>query len=72
MTLCFLAFYYVALQKVTYDEDLPLTAPVIRKLVASTIVSRWQSLDGTMELCLQQLARYHCQIQQNLKRDSIT
>ncbi len=72
MTLCFLAFYYVALQKVRYEEDLPLTAPLIRKLVASAIVSRWQSLDTTMELCMQQLARYHCQIQQNLKRDSVT
>ncbi|MBW3545864.1 MAG: IS701 family transposase [Bacteroidetes bacterium] len=72
MTLCFLAFYYVALQKVRYEEDVPLTAPIIRKLVASTIFSRWQSLDSTMELCLQQLARYHCQIQQNLKRDLVT
>lgn len=72
MTLCFLAFYYVTFQKVQYEEDLPLTAPVIRKLVASTIFSRWQSLDSTMELCLQHLNRYHHQIQQNLIRDSVT
>ena len=72
ITLCFLAFYYVASQKLKYEEDLPLTAPVIRKLVASTIISRWESLDSTMELCIQQLARYHCQIQKNLKRHSVT
>lgn len=72
MTLCFLAFYYVAFQKVRYEEELPLTAPVVRKLVASTIVSRWQSLDSTMELCLVHLHRYHHQIQQNLIRDSVT
>ncbi|MEQ8554319.1 MAG: IS701 family transposase, partial [Cyclobacteriaceae bacterium] len=63
ITLCFLAFYYVAVQKVHHHECLPLTASVIRKLVAATIISRWESLDSTMELCMQQLARYHCQIQ---------
>ena len=72
ITLCFLAFYYIALQKVQYDEELPLTAPLIRKLVASTIISRWESLDSAMELCIQQLARYHCQIQQNYKRNAVT
>jgi len=72
MTLCFLAFYYVAFQKVQYEEDLPLTAPVIRKLVASTIVSRWQSLDSTLELCMEHLHSYHYQTQQNLIRDSVT
>lgn len=72
LTLCFLAFYYVVYQKVRYEQEMPLTAPIIRKLVASTIVSRWQSLESTMELCLNQLQRYHCQITQNLIRDSIT
>ena len=72
ITLCFLAFYYVALQKKQYDEDLPLTASSIRKLVASTIISRWESLDTTIEICIRQLARYHCQIQQNYKRNSLT
>ena len=72
ITLCFLAFYYVALQKVQYQDELLLTAPVIRKLVASNIISRWESLDSTMEICMQQLARYHCQIQHNLIRDSVT
>ena len=72
ITLCFLAFYYVAYQKLKYEEDLPLTAPVIRKLVASTIISRWESFDSTIDLCLQQLARYHCQIKQNLKQHYLT
>ena len=72
ITLCFLAFYYVAYQKFKYKEDLPLTAPVIRKLVASTIISRWESFDTTIELCMKQLARYHCQIKQNLKQDILT
>jgi SRSO17 transposase len=72
ITLCFLGFYYVASQKVLYEEDLPLTASVIRKLVASTIISRWETLDSTIDLCIQQLARYHCQIQQNHKRNSVT
>lgn len=72
MTLCFLAFYYMAFQKIQYKEDLPLTAPVIRKLVASTIVSRWQSLEKSIDLCLAHLYSYHYQIQQNLIRDSVT
>lgn len=68
ITLCFLAFYYIASQKVKYGEDLPLTAPVIRKLVASTIISRWENLDATMEFCLYHLRKYHRQIQENLGR----
>ena len=72
MTLCFLAFYYMAFQKVRYDEDLHLTAPVIRKLVAATIISRWQSLDSTIDLCIEHLYRYQYQIQQNLACDFVT
>ena len=79
ITLCFLAFYYVAYQKLKYEEDLPLprasprmTAPVIRKLVASTIISRWESFNTTTDLCLKQPARYHCQIKQNLKQHYLT
>ena len=62
----------MTLQKVRHQEEIPLTAPVIRKLVAASIISRWESLDTTMELCMQMLARYHCQIQQNLKPEEVT
>ena len=72
MTLCFLAFYYVAYQKITYEKDLPLTAPVIRKLVASTILSRWESLDLTMELCLNHLHLYNQQKIRNIRDDWVT
>ncbi|MCH7411827.1 IS701 family transposase, partial [Belliella sp. DSM 111904] len=72
MTLCFMAFYYIALQKVNYDETLPLTAPVIRKLVASTISSRWENLESTMDYCLKHLYAYRRQIQRNLNRSPET
>lgn len=72
ITMCFLAFFYMTAQKVKYQQDLPLTSAVIRKLVASTIISRWDDIDTTMELCLKHLESYHYQIQQNLKRDSVT
>lgn len=72
MTLCFLAFYYIASQKILYENDLPLTAPVIRKLVASTIISKWESIDTTIELCLGHLRSYHTQISRNLKNDWVT
>ena len=42
MTLCFLAFYYMTYKKVEHGEGVLLTAPIIRKLVASTITSRWE------------------------------
>jgi SRSO17 transposase len=38
MTLCFLAFYYMTYQKIKYRSDVTLTAPIIRKLVASTFI----------------------------------
>lgn len=59
ITLSFLAFYYVAYQKVKNYKILPLTAPVIRKLVASTIISKWQSLNDTLDLCLKHLTHYN-------------
>lgn len=72
MTLCFLAFYYVASQKVKYDQEIPLTSPMIRKLVAATIVSRWQSLDQTIELCMEHINHYQNQKLRNLNRSRIT
>ncbi|MEM6806540.1 MAG: IS701 family transposase [Bacteroidota bacterium] len=72
LTLCFLAFYYMTFQKVKYDEELPLTSPVIRKLVASTIISRWESLESTIDICIRNLHSYYCQTQQNLVRQLVT
>lgn len=72
MTLCFLAFYYMTYQKIAYQSEIPLTAPIIRKLVASTIMSRWETLDTTIELCLQHISHYHRQILMNLKQDCVT
>lgn len=67
LTLCFLAFYYMAEQKKTHQQDIKLTNATIRKLVAATIVSRWDNLDQTIELCLQQITHYQRQIRQNIK-----
>jgi SRSO17 transposase len=72
MTLCFLAFYYMTYKKVEHGQDLLLTAPIIRKLVASTISSRWEIMDTAIELCLQYIDQYQRQIQHNLKRDCVT
>jgi SRSO17 transposase len=72
MTLCFMAFYYVALQKIQYQEEMPLTAPIIRKLVAASIISRWESLDDTIALSIKIIAKYHGQIQHNLNREPVT
>ena len=72
MTLCFLAFYYMTLQKIKYRSELPLTTPIIRKLVASTIISRWEKLDTAIELCLQNISNYQRQILMNLKQDCVT
>lgn len=63
---------YIAFQKVEYEKELLLTAPVIRKLVASTIISRWEQIDTTIEICLANLNHYHKQIQVNLKKDCVT
>ena len=38
--LCMLAFYYLCEQKIIYHKEVRLTAPVIRKPVASAIVNR--------------------------------
>lgn len=59
-------------QKIVYEEEIPLTAPVIRKLVASTIVSRWERLDATVELCFEHLIKYQQQIDRNLRNDWVT
>ncbi len=72
MTLCFLAFYYITYKKLEHGQNLILTAPIIRKLVASTIFSRWEIMDTTIELCLQYIDQYQRQIQHNLKRDCVT
>jgi SRSO17 transposase len=72
MTLCFLAFYYMTYQKIKYRSDVTLTAPIIRKLVASTIISRWETLDTAIELCLQHVRDYQRQILMNLKQDCVT
>ena len=72
ITLSCLALYYMVLQKVKHQKELTLTAPIIRKLVAATIISRWENLDKAIELSSQQLARYHCQVFVNLKRDRLT
>lgn len=72
ITLCFMAFYFVHVQKVRYHHQIKLTTAVIRKLVASTIVSKWQSLDSTIQLCITQLQQYQLQIRRNLNNDWVT
>lgn len=72
ITLCFLAFFYVAYQKINYENELPLTAPVIRRLVAATIISKWSTLDMAIELSLEHLYAYNQQKMQNLRKHWVT
>jgi len=72
MTLCFLAFHYILVQKIRHKDEIPLTAPIIRKLVASTIISKWDNTDSAIELAFRTLNRYYHQIQTNQIRDSVT
>ena len=72
MTLCFMAFYYMASQKIEYEQELIITSPVIRKLVASTIISRWENTDAAIEICLKSLELYQNQIQRNLRIERVT
>ena len=72
MTLCFLAFYYILAQKIRHKDDIPLTAPIIRKLVASTIICRWDHTNSAIELALKALNKYYNQIETNQIRDSVT
>ena len=67
ITLCFLAFYYITSQKIEHDQILTLTAPIIRKLVASTITSNWNNLENTKEKCLKQIKYYQRQLKRNHK-----
>jgi SRSO17 transposase len=69
MTLAFLAFFYMAEQKIIHHHQIKLTAPVIRKLVSATIISRWENLDATIIACLQHLKQYQNQIQYNRNKD---
>lgn len=52
IALSFVALYYIFHQKITYQEELPLTAPIIRKLVAASITSKWDKADFAIELAL--------------------
>jgi len=72
LTLSFLAFYYVAEQKIKYEKEVKLTSAVIRKLVAANIISRWNNPDHTIELCFKRLILYQKQIQCNLNEQWIT
>ena len=58
MALSFIALYYIFHQKITYQEELPLTAPIIRKLVAASIISKWDKADSAIELALKKLKDY--------------
>jgi SRSO17 transposase len=58
MAISFIALYYIFHQKITYGEELPLTAPIIRKLVAATISSKWDRIDSAIEVALKILKEY--------------
>jgi len=70
ITLCFLGFYYLTFQKIKYEAQIPLTSPIIRKLVAATIFSAWQSLERTIELSLRNLEQYQYQKNYVLRQSS--
>ena len=70
--LCMLAFYYLYEQKIIYHKEVRLTAPVIRKPVASAIVSRWNDLGHPIELCYHHLKKYPASIRDKLGQDWVT
>jgi SRSO17 transposase len=58
MALCFLGLCYIFYQKRKLKEKIPLTAPIIRKLVASAIKSKWDHVNSAISLAKTQLKRY--------------
>ena len=72
ITLCMLAFYYRCEQKIIYHKEVKLTAPVIRKPVASAIVNRWNDLEHPIELCYHHLKKYPASIRDKLEQDWVT
>ncbi|MDH5400157.1 MAG: hypothetical protein OEX02_18540 [Cyclobacteriaceae bacterium] len=71
MTLSFMAFYYMFLQKLKFEEknNLVITAPVIRKLIASAIRSLWETIELAIDAALIHIENYNKQINPGLCRD---
>lgn len=58
MALCFIGLYYFMYQKHKNKDEIILTAPVIRKLVASTIKSAWDEVKSASITAMKILKRY--------------
>jgi len=67
-----MAFYYIAKQKHTHKEQVKLTTATIRKLVAANIVSRWNDLQHTIEICINNINQYNRVIEYNSNKVYIT
>lgn len=59
MALSFIALYYMFQQKIIYQNEMHLTAPIIRKLVAASITSKWDRIETAINLALRNLNDYY-------------
>jgi SRSO17 transposase len=58
LAICFIGLYYIFYQKITNREKIQLTAPIIRKLVASSIMSNWDNPQKAIDLAIIHLEKY--------------
>jgi SRSO17 transposase len=58
LAISFIGMYYFFYQKITNREKINLTAPIIRKLVASSIKSNWDDPLKAIEMAITQLENY--------------
>lgn len=59
MAICFIGLFYMFYQKIEHEKELPLTAPIIRMLVAATIKSKWDNINTAIYLALELLNKYY-------------
>ena len=73
MAICFIGLYYIFEQKmILKKKNIKITAPIIRKLVASTIESKWNSLETAINLAKNHLTEYIVQISRNKSPSYVT
>lgn len=73
MAMCFIGLYYIFEQKMTLKKKgIKITAPIIRKLVAATIESKWNSLETALNLAKNCLNDYINQISKNKNPSFVT
>jgi hypothetical protein len=58
LAISFIGMYYFFYQKITNREKINLTAPIIRKLVASSIKSNWDNPLKAIEMAITHIENY--------------